>query len=143
MERGGERLPRLRVCGAVVPPSSLVSFVLCISMIKRWWSRAAGRSLDTETMLSLEQASTAAEQPPRDRARLYTPTPPLIHVDKHVNTRRRLDYYAREDLNSQRCCTIRGRLQEPPDHRTETQRQGRPGLSSTSAGGPRSAPESD
>lgn len=44
-------------------PSSLVSFVLCISMIKRWWNRAAGRSLDTETMLSLEQASAATEGP--------------------------------------------------------------------------------
>lgn len=63
MERGGERLPWLYVSGAAPP---LVSFVLCISMIKRWWNRAAGRSLDTETMLSLEQASTAAEQQPRD-----------------------------------------------------------------------------
>lgn len=45
-----------------------VSFVLCISMIKRWWNRAAGRSLDTETMLSLEQASNsggAAAEGPR------------------------------------------------------------------------------
>lgn len=59
------------------PLPSLVSFVLCISMIKRWWNRAAGRSLDTETMLSLEQASTAAEQQPRDPA---PTTHTLVHT---------------------------------------------------------------
>lgn len=64
-------------------PSSLVSFVLCISMIKRWWNRAAGRSLDTETMLSLEQASTAAEQPLRDRA---TTTHTLVHTPAASHT---------------------------------------------------------
>lgn len=64
-------------------PSSLVSFVLCISMIKRWWNRAAGRSLDTETMLSLEQASTAAEQPPRDRA---TAAHTLLHPSAASHT---------------------------------------------------------
>lgn len=108
-------------------PSSLVSFVLCISMIKRWWNRAAGRSLDTETMLSLEQASTAAEQPPRDRATTThtllhpPPPPPLIHVDKHVNTRRTLDYCAQEDSDGERCCAIKERLQESPKQQKQRQ----------------------
>lgn len=42
------------------------SFFLCISMIKTWWNRAAGRSLDMETMLSPEQTLTAMEQSLRD-----------------------------------------------------------------------------
>lgn len=89
-ERGGERLRLLSVCRAIVPSAvSLLprSFFLCISMIKMWWNRAAGRSLDMETMLSAEQASTAGEQPPRD----YTATthtliyPPIrTHVDRQT-----------------------------------------------------------
>lgn len=65
------------------PHPTLVSFVLCISMIKRWWNRAAGRSLDTETMLSLEQASTAAEQQPRDPA---PTTHTLVHTHAASHT---------------------------------------------------------
>lgn len=81
-------------------------------MIKRWRNRAAGRSLDTETMLSLEQAATAAEQPPRDGASTTHARTPLIHVDKHVNTWRTLDYYAQEDLEGERCRTVKARRQE-------------------------------
>ncbi len=88
-EKGGERLPHLSVCRAIVSspfsllPSSLLpcSFFLCISMIKTWWNRAAGRSLDIETMLSPEQASTAGEQPLGD----YTPTTHTrMHTQAHM-----------------------------------------------------------
>lgn len=94
-ERGGERLPlslSLSLCLwsyrslSLLPPprlpSSLVPSFFCISMIKTWWNRAAGRSLDMETMLSPEQASTAGKQPPRD----YTPT-------TRIHTHTRADAY--------------------------------------------------
>lgn len=49
------------ICGAIVPLSRLPASVSgCISMIKTWRNRAAGRSLDTQTMLSPVQASGAS-----------------------------------------------------------------------------------